>query len=74
MLRKMRFSYYVLLNHPLAIQEQPTLQLNSNTFEVTAMHTKEEEYDVQLTQILYPAAVSATNLTTFVSIPLQSLS
>ena len=32
------------------------------------------EYNVQLTQILYLATVPATNLITFVSIPLQSLS
>jgi len=67
-------SALLLLNHPFAIKEQPTLQPTSNKFKWLQSMPRTGEYNVQLTQILYLATVPATNLITFVSIPLQSLS
>ena len=71
MLRKVRFFY--LITHLPSRSSQPHNQPVTNSKSLQSM-PRTGEYNVQLTQVLYLATAPATDLITFVSIPLQSLS
>ena len=63
----------ITLKKKISRSSQPYNQPVINSKSLQSM-ARTGEYSVQLTQILYLATVPATNLITFVSIPLQSLS